>query len=194
MNRIYIFDVDGTLYSQKKMHCMMLGRLAGYYMMHPFHVKDLYFIYKFRKYREKNEYKDYSIKQLAQVVHKDSYEVIQKWLFEVPLQVIQKCAYNELIFFITNLPDGEKVVIYSDYPATEKLKALGISADMVVTAEDESVSELKPSKKAMEYILASMGGAPSDYIYVGDRDCKDGESARSVGVKYVDVKDFIKSL
>lgn len=194
MGKIYIFDVDGTLYSQKKMHYMMLKKLMGYYIMHPFHVRDLLTIYSFRKNRELDEYKKMSVRELADHMGKGCFEVIDKWLFTVPLEIIKKCAYSELIDFICKDREAKKIVIYSDYPAIDKLKALGIEADLVVTADDSQIHELKPSKKAMEYIISQMGGDIADYVYIGDRDSKDGESARSVGIRYIDINDFRREL
>ena len=48
-----IFDLDGTLYFQNQLRIRMAIRLLGYYAFHPFQIKDLMLLRKFRLVREK---------------------------------------------------------------------------------------------------------------------------------------------
>jgi len=191
---IYIFDVDGTLYSQKSMRIRMGLSLIGYYLFHPTRIKELLMIQTFRKLREKEEYKAYSVEDLAALISPNAFSVIDKWMFTKPLKVIVKCAYTEVLDFINSRPDDVKIVIYSDYPAAEKINALGLKVDYIFTSEDPEIKELKPDKQAMEHILNTVNTQVEKYIYVGDRDCKDGASARTVGMRYIDIIDFRKGL
>lgn len=188
--KYYIFDVDGTMYPQKKMRIMMACKLLKYYILHFWRLSDLYVVYKFRKMRELDDYKDYSVEKLAGIIRKDGFKVVSKWMYEEPLDILKKCRYEDVVSYINALSEESVVVFYSDYPAIDKLNAMEIHSDYVFTAEDQEIAVLKPSKKAMEYILAQVGGDISDYLYVGDRDCKDGESARSVSMNYMDINEF----
>ena len=195
----YIFDLDGTLYSQKKMHIMMAEELIRYYAIHLNRIKDIYYIWKFRKLREYRDNKQISINELigkmssSEDKNKNIYGVIDRWMFKEPLKLIKSCAYEEVINYIRKEKDrGKIIVIYSDYPVKDKLNALGICADMEVCSEDDNIKELKPSSKAMNYIMDRLNADASSVVYVGDRDEKDGESARLSGVVYYDIHQFRK--
>ena len=41
----FVLDVDGTLYSQKKMRIRMLGRLLAYYVPRPDRLRELYALF-----------------------------------------------------------------------------------------------------------------------------------------------------
>ena len=50
--RAVIFDLDGTLYYQKPFRLRMLFYLIGYAIRHPFRVRDLFLIKRYREIRE----------------------------------------------------------------------------------------------------------------------------------------------
>lgn len=221
--KVLIFDVDGTLYSLFKMRVLMCAKIAIHFLFHLKKFKELLAVWLFRRYREESEYKNKSIAETqALVAEKLSMHnavvknAIEKWIFEEPLVAVQKSVYRDVIEFIRQeQSDGTKIAIYSDYPAHKKLETLGVKADFVFCSDDENIGELKPSQKAMNYILETIGVsycetdevasitagtatsasvAISDIVYIGDRDSKDGESARLVGIKYIDVKKFRKMI
>lgn len=200
--KFYIFDVDGTLYSLRKMQFAMFCKLCFYFIFHLNKLNELIAIKLFRKYREQKEFKDKTTEQtLSAVAEKLSMEkshaqkVIDTWMFEIPLHIIKKYAYKDVIEFIKKEnASGNCIIIYSDYQPQEKLMALGINADFVFCADDENIKELKPSKKAMSYISATTKLVVQDTIYVGDRFTKDGISAKIADIKYFDIKDFRRIL
>lgn len=49
---LYIFDLDGTLYDQPLMRKKMAIRLLTYYMAHPFRIKELLLLQKFRSVKD----------------------------------------------------------------------------------------------------------------------------------------------
>jgi phosphoglycolate phosphatase/putative hydrolase of the HAD superfamily len=49
--KVFLFDLDGTLYNQKKMHVYMLTKLLLYYGIRPHRLYELRVIYYFRKKR-----------------------------------------------------------------------------------------------------------------------------------------------
>ncbi len=82
---------------------------------------------------------------------------------------------------------GLKIAIYSDYGCVlEKLEALGIDPtmfDLLVSAPE--LGALKPSEPCARRVLEMLGAQPDTALFVGDRDDKDGASARAVGAKYI---------
>lgn len=92
------------------------------------------------------------------------------------LELLQECEAR-----------GLKVAIYSDYGAVEeKLAALNIDPNqfsLLVSAPE--LGALKPSKPCAERVLALLDADPKTTLFVGDRDEKDGASARAVGAKFL---------
>lgn len=199
---VYIFDMDGTLYSQKQMRIKMLLRLVKYYLMHLNKWKDLASVYEFRKLRELSEYKACSMSKLYPIVAnrlgitaERVSEAIEKWMFTVPLEIIKECAYVDVINYInSSSKEGKQIYIYSDYPAEEKAKSIGICYDGIFVSEEIGDGELKPSRSAMEYILQEIGASKEEILYVGDRNEKDGRSAEYAQVEYRDIKEFRREI
>ena len=82
---------------------------------------------------------------------------------------------------------GLRAAIYSDYGCvTDKLEALGIDPSqfaLIISAPE--LGALKPSKPCAQRVLELLDADPETTLFVGDRDEKDGESARSVGAHFL---------
>lgn len=198
----YIFDVDGTLYSQTRMRLGMLGRLLLFYGLRPHRLREFCALYLFRKLREKSEWKRASFDALYRELGKrlslppERIErCVSRWMFEAPLELLPKCAYRDVVSFANaEHRAGKRIIVYSDYPAEEKLAALGMERDAVYAFGENGVEELKPSPAAMRRILSESGCAPEEILYVGDRDDRDRPSAEAVGIPYRDVRRFRREL
>lgn len=208
--KLVIFDVDGTLYDQSRLRKKMGRRLLSHYLFRPWNAYDLQIIRVFRKERElmnfnpvKNiEEAQYSlcaskIKAPAETVKK----VIEKWMYQAPLEYLYGCSYPGIQDFFTSLKKrNKKIAVYSDYPATEKLLALGLNADLVVSSTDKEVDALKPDPAGLTYIMKSLDISAEDCLFIGDRDELDGECARKAGMQYYILsnedkkRDFFKAL
>lgn len=199
---VFIFDVDGTMYSQPSMRFKMAKALVGYYALHFWKIKEFLSLYYFRKLREREEYRIKSMDEQILAASKKSgikaelcRAVVDKWMFTQPLEIMRECAFASLPGFMSEMQGaGKKIVVYSDYPAKEKLDVLGVNADYIFTPGDDGIGELKPSEKAMNYILSRLSCSPDAVLYVGDRDEKDGASAAYAGVEYCDIKAFLEIL
>ena len=92
------------------------------------------------------------------------------------LQLIEACKER-----------GIQMAIYSDYTGViEKLEALGIDPhlfDLIVAAPE--LGALKPSEPCARRVLEMLEADPKTTLFVGDRDDKDGASARNVGAKFL---------
>ena len=200
--KVFIFDVDGTLYSQPKMRMRMALKLATYYAFHFWRYKELKAISSFRKIRENAEFKETTIEQQIEIAsqkckieYSKAQTAIEKWMFVVPLDIMEKCAFKDLLEFISTFQERDKeLVIYSDYPADDKLERLHLTPSMVFTPENPEIAHLKPSTKAMAHIMSQINYEASDIIYIGDRDCKDRRSAEYAGIDYCDIKEMLQLL
>ena len=186
---LYVFDVDGTLYYQNKLRLIMGKRLLTYYLLHPLKFKDLIIIKNFRSLRENakdtNGLFDITAKKCNVSVSRVN-EVIKKWIYENPIDALIASKDDTLLAIIDKLKaNGKTVVIWSDYEADDKLKALKLSTDYVYTAEQERVGELKPSPKGLKLIMSDLRVAKDKTIMIGDRMVKDGEAAKKAGCDYL---------
>ncbi len=192
--KAFVFDLDGTLYDQKKLRKIMALRLVGYYIFHPFRIRELMVLKTFRQVRDNwtDDGDNVDAKQYEAVGSKHHVapsvveEVVKRWIYDDPLSVLPKCADQKLADYIRSLQNQHiPVFIFSDYPIEEKLKALGITADGMYAPGDERKIALKPSPMGLKLILSDHGLDPKEVLMVGDRDVKDGEAARGAGVDYV---------
>jgi hypothetical protein len=67
----------------------------------------------------------------------------------------------------------------------EKLAALGLSAEMVVSATETDVDCFKPLTAGLEKIIGAANERPERVLMIGDRDERDGECARRAGARYL---------
>ena len=84
---------------------------------------------------------------------------------------------------------GLQVAIYSDYGCViDKLEALGVDPsqfELMVSAPE--LGALKPSETCARDVMEMLGAKPETTLFVGDRDDKDGASARAVGARYLEI-------
>lgn len=82
---------------------------------------------------------------------------------------------------------GLQIAVYSDYGCVvEKLEALQIDPqnfDLMIAAPQ--LGALKPSEPCARRVLEMLNAHPETTLFVGDRDDKDGQSARNVGAKFL---------
>lgn len=190
-----ILDVDGTLYHQSKLRKKMLFQLLGYYLFHPLEIRDLFILYHFRKTREKmagQQYENLEEIQYQQTADKLNLsvprinKVITKWILQEPNKYLSEYTYPDLIPFLELMRKEKiKIVVYSDYPAAEKLCAMNLQADLIVAATDPEVSALKPNPKGLNFILNTLHYPANQCVFIGDREELDGQSAMALGMPFL---------
>ncbi len=190
-----IFDVDGTLYDQRRLRWRMFWILLTYYILRPWRIGELLVLRKFRLLRESN----YRLKpenlELAQyqwcadatgVTVDEVKRIVHKWIYQQPLHYLAPCLYPGVAEFISELQDaGIKVACFSDYPAQDKLSAMGLPALPCFAATDMAINCLKPEPDGLMIIGKTLNVPLSRCLLIGDRDDRDGECARRAGVKYL---------
>lgn len=200
--RAVIFDLDGTLYYQKPFRVRMAFYLLGHMLRYPASIGDVFLIKRYREVREKWETYEQTMSFPADMALVDrQYEFVagQKgvsaqrvedavrfFMHEAPLTLLP--AYRDTILSetIENLKKkGISIVIYSDYPVEEKLRALGIDADWCFSSADEQINCMKPDPKGLRVILETLSLNAEDAIMVGDRYKKDGLAAIENKMDYI---------
>ena len=189
-----ISDLDGTLYRQRPVRVKMALRLAGYYLLRLWRVRELAGIFFFRRIREEERFRTENfsaqIQEAAERAGLRNAENLQgailRWMFREPLEEIASHPRQEVLSFLQKMrTEGRKIIIYSDYAAEEKLQALHFTPDAVYYPGVCGLTELKPSLKSMTEILKREGLRPERTVMIGDRREKDGESAALVGAQFI---------
>jgi putative hydrolase of the HAD superfamily len=190
-----IFDVDGTLYSLKKLYDRMHWELFKYYSRHPGEILDLWILHNFIQARERNASVlalDLATAQYEWAVHASRMplvrvqQVVQRWIFDTPLNHLYDCRYPEMIDLFLGLIDrGIPTAIFSDYPSQAKLACLGLFPQCIVSSTDKGVNRLKPNPKGLQAVVDQLGMGVRDCLLIGDRDDRDGACARRLGMHYL---------
>lgn len=201
-----IFDMDGTLYYQPPIRFTMARKLIAHYLRHPLRVRELMALRTFRQIREHwqdtasaaqpsgqigsaSRDADKSLdqrqyEQVGQMLHMPPERVksvVEHWMYQVPLALLPDCQDRILTGLIRKLRRrGIPVIVYSDYPAKDKLRAMGIRADHVFCALDKQIMCLKPDPRGISHILSVTGLRGDQVLMIGDRYEKDGLCAHSV--------------
>src|SRR3546814_18534885 len=111
-------------------------------------------------------------------------EAVLDWIEQRPLEYLNACIYAGVRQLFDALYASNKMVaIFSDYPAAAKMKALGLKANLTVSATDEDVGRLKPDPDGLQKIIALAGIASRRSLMIGDRLARDGEAAPQIGTK-----------
>ncbi len=190
----------------------MLRELFMFYLLHPLRIKELLAVKKFRSIREEWDNIDEARKREALLQSKESQNIpddleslqyvytaallkmafsevkraVETWIYEKPLSFLRSCRDEEAARLFEVLREkGIGIYIFSDYPVTDKLKALGFASDGCYAATDERLGVLKPDPKGLELIMEDFSYKPSEILMIGDRDSRDGEAARRAGCDYV---------
>ena len=188
---LVVFDVDGTLYDQRRLRRAMLGQL----LRDAWHARSLDTLQTLRTFRQVREAlgeepgADFLRLQYTRTAARrnrpeDAVRLLAaEWLEQRPLPSLAGCRYAQLEAVFAGLQSaGKRIAVFSDYPAVDKLKARGLWADLVVCATDADIGRLKPDPAGLLSILRQTGVSASRTLMIGDRFDRDGEAARRAGV------------
>ena len=186
--RLVVFDVDGTLYDQRGLRLCMLREM----LLAALSSRKVDFIRILRVYRHLREelgermeedFDRHLIAQTAAAVGCTEDRVSAtalEWLEQRPLRHLARYRFPHLQTLFQGLRrHGKTIGILSDYPAREKIAALGLEADHIVSAGDEGVRVLKPHPRGLQALMARAGVNPGQTVLIGDRPERDGEAARA---------------
>jgi FMN phosphatase YigB (HAD superfamily) len=188
--RLVAFDVDGTLYKQRPLRLRMTRDIV----IDAVAKRDLSVIRVVSTYRSIRErlaaqevvdFESVLIAETAKATFMSPESVAaiaSEWIETRPLRYLRSCLFSGVPQLFAGLKRaGRQIGILSDYPATEKLVALGLSADHVVAARD--VGLLKPHAMGLESLMVSAGATADDTLFIGDRADRDGVAGQRAGVR-----------
>lgn len=134
---------------------------------HPLRFKEILILKKFRTEREKHgedtsgnlASAQYTWAQNKMNVSLDYVaSIVKYWIFEAPLKYLPECRFPFVSDFFDKLKElNIATAIFSDYPVKEKMKALGLKADLEICSTDTNIDRFKPDPKGLVMISRDLG-------------------------------------
>lgn len=195
-----IVDVDGTLYRQNAMRRKMLWRLLQMCLREPRHgVQTICALQSYRHAQERlRSISDEGLSlpqeqlRLASEQSGTSFEFmsecVNRWIEREPLELLLATRREGVTDFLqAAVSSGLRLAVFSDYPAIDKLHALGLSGffELVVSAQDPDVQAFKPNPRGLEVTLGRLGVSAHEAVYIGDRPETDAVAARLAGISCI---------
>ena len=188
--RLIAFDVDGTLYRQRPLR-LRIGRDMVIHAVAKRDLNAIGVISAYRRTRERlaaEEVVDFERILIAETAKVTSmspervHAIVSEWIDTRPLRYLRSCLVPGVPQLFAGLQRaGKRIGIFSDYPATEKLAAMGLAAHHVVAASD--VGLLKPHARGLQSLMAAAGATASETLFIGDRADRDGVAGKRAGVR-----------
>jgi HAD superfamily hydrolase (TIGR01549 family) len=188
--RLVAFDVDGTLYRQRPLRLRM-GRDMVLHTVAKWDLNAIGVVSAYRRIRERlaaEEVVDFERVLVAETAKATSmspervHAIVSEWIETRPLRYLRGCLFSRVPQLFAGLQGaGKKVGIFSDYPATEKLAAMGLAAHHVVAASD--VGLLKPHARGLQSLMAAASVTARETLFIGDRADRDGVAGQRAGVR-----------
>lgn len=192
------FDLDGTLYSQISLRLRVAALLARNLLARNITPRDLRVIRQFRLDRETARAWGETCDLEAQITKRTAEtqqtstdrvaQLVERWIYKAPLPILASMRDERLHRMLALLRRrGYRIGLLSDYPARDKLRALGLPLeffDAVVEAGEPEVNSLKPNPKGFLTLCQRLQLDPHEMLYVGDRQSIDGAGARAVGMQF----------
>jgi FMN phosphatase YigB (HAD superfamily) len=188
--RLVAFDVDGTLYRQRPLHlrmgCDMVLHAVAKRDLNAINVVSAY--RRIREHLAANEVLDFEQVLIAETAKATStspecvHAIVSEWIETRPLRYLKSCVFSGVPQLFAGLQRaGKKIGVFSDYPATEKLAAMGLAVHHVVAASD--VGLLKPHARGLQSLMAAASSTARDTLFIGDRADRDGVAGQRAGVR-----------
>ena len=202
--KAWVLDFDGTLFYQLPMRIFMAAWLVLYYFPRPHRWKEIFLLMEYRRLREKLFAADSENSHQLQLENLSTrynmsvekiLSVMQTWMIEKPKVLIKIFQRKPLIEAVKAAKlRGVKIVIYSDNPVAEKIKALDFTPEYAFWSDDDLIKCMKPNPTGLKNIIGLLKLNREEILYIGDRDDRDGACAKNADVDYCDVKEFVKIL
>ncbi len=196
--RAVLFDLDGTLYDQRRMRALMAMELAAMLLRRPFRApRDMRTLSAFRKAQESLRHDRSRRGPTAQLEAAAAQlrmplaeveSVTTEWMMERPLKHMARCRAAGAIELLASLQArGIEIGVLSDYPAAAKLEALGIASafSVVLCATDPEVGAFKPDPRGFLAAAGRWQLDPAEVLMVGDRADADAAGAAAAGMPCV---------
>lgn len=197
---LVVFDMDGTLYDQRRLRLRMAALLA----LEVARTRSLAVPRVLAAFRRKREAladagaRDFLRRQYQLPGHSSDTvrALVREWIERRPLPLLRGCRVRGAERLLGGLCARGAAALFSDYPVDAKLLSLGLAATYRISAEE--TGRLKPAPEGLRRLMERAGAEPGRTLMIGDRQDRDGEAARRAGVRCLirgrDFRDFADPL
>lgn len=200
--RAVLFDVDGTLYHQRRLRAFMATELAAAPLTLRSVARTARLARVLRTYRRAQEQlretqnEEHSIASLqisytakqTGVAESEIASAVTEWMINRPLRYLRVCRRAGLLVLLETLQRRHiRLGVLSDYPCESKLAALDVASffSPVLCAADPDINAFKPSPRGFWRACERWNVAPEEVLYVGDRPDIDARGAHAAGMRCV---------
>ena len=182
------FDIDGTLYSQRRLYRSAIGFALAHarFIYHFSHVRTALRASPRNQHGYNNLYHHQASLLAARlrIAPRRAAEKIERLIYNRWNQrIARQPLYSGVTALLAHLQSrGVPLAIMSDFPVTEKLKAWGIQHYFQHTIECERLGTLKPSPRLFRRLAERMRLAPNTILYVGNSPQNDVEASIDAGL------------
>ena len=189
--RTVVFDLDGTVYDKRGLAGRMVGKLwwcLPLLAAERLARRNMHYV----QFADEEEFFGYFFATMSRG-HWWGAGIAAEWYRHVYIPTMvrligkyQKTRPEVLALMAECRERGIRMSVYSDYGAVaEKLEVLGIDPgqfELLVSAPE--LGALKPCEPCVRRVMEMLGAEGESTLFVGDREDKDGASARAVGAKF----------
>ena len=196
--RAVLFDLDGTLYRQAPLRALMALELLALPLTNPSAASAKWrALTTYRRAQETLRANDTAVmcdSQLRVAAAQMGWQpgdlepIVDEWMLRRPLKYLQVCrasGVTDLLAFLSRR--GVRAGVFSDYPAQDKLAALGLAErfDPVLCASDPPIHALKPHPRGFLEAARIWQLDAREVLVVGDRVDADADGAAAAGMSCV---------
>lgn len=193
-----LLDLDGTLYHQLPLRAAMAAELGLLLLGGPRNALLTWQVLRaFRRVREDlraldsppTSLDDLQYVRTAELTATDPALVrrlVDDWIYTRPLRHLRRFRRHGVIDALDGLRGaGMLVGVFSDYPTTSKLEALGLSSlvSLQLCATDRGINAFKPRPEGFLAACRAWEVPPESVVYVGDRPEVDAAGAQAAGMQ-----------
>jgi FMN phosphatase YigB (HAD superfamily) len=192
-------DVDGTLYHQKRLRCLMaleLSTLPCTMLSFDSASRIWRSLAQYRRVREELRGLGRPEQRLAQLQYVEAAKriggepgsietLVSEWVMQRPLKYLKICRRRGIEAFCAFLAGKAiQIGVFSDYPVAEKIAGLGLSRwiSVALCATDPEINAFKPHSAGFLRACSIWGLSPDEVLYVGDRAEVDAVGAAWAGM------------
>jgi HAD superfamily hydrolase (TIGR01549 family) len=196
--RAVLFDVDGTLYHQRRLRVCMAAELATLALRRGRSSAGVIRVLKtYRRVHEElralgGHDAPLAGLQIARTAQREQVAetvveaAVAEWMHRRPLKYLRWCRRHGLVELLQRLQQrGMRLGVLSDYPSRDKLAALGVERFFtpVLCTTDREINALKPHPGGFRRACELWQLSPEEVLYVGDRSEVDAAGALAAGVR-----------
>ena len=180
-----VFDVDGTLYPNRKMYT----RSIPFFLRHPRLVLSFGRVRKkLREIRPVEDFYGLQAELLAGemgIGREKAGRLVDKAIYQMWENVLENVNVFPFLRELLHDLDGRgiKRALLSDFPIGKKMAILNLDVDWDLAASAEDVGYLKPNPEPFLYVADKLGVPAQRILYVGNHYEYDILGANKVGMK-----------